>query len=154
MLPKIGLRNIKTALAVLLCFGVFALLGRENAFFACVAAVICMQNTIDSTLQAGKNRLIGSVLGGALGYVFVEFLGRGALLSSLGIVVIIYLCNLLKQKEAIVLACVVFLSIIINLSDGSVHLYAFNRVLDTFIGIVLATVINYFIKSPEAKPAS
>ncbi|WP_278279948.1 aromatic acid exporter family protein, partial [Clostridium sp. IBUN13A] len=40
-LPKLGLRNIKTAVAVSLCMIVFNMINRENPFFACIAAVFC-----------------------------------------------------------------------------------------------------------------
>jgi hypothetical protein len=46
MFPRIGMRNIKTSTAVFLCLLIFQLINRENSIQACIAAVICMQNTV------------------------------------------------------------------------------------------------------------
>ena len=60
-LPHIGSRNIKTALSVLIC-----LIFWPNSLFAAIAAVICVQSTIENSLKIGLNRLIGTLLGGVL----------------------------------------------------------------------------------------
>ena len=51
---RVGLRNIKTALAVTVCMIIFQFLGRENAFYACIAAVICMKDTVSSSFTMGN----------------------------------------------------------------------------------------------------
>ncbi len=43
----------------------------------------------------------------------------------------------------------VFLSIILNYEEGSRVNYALYRTLDTFIGLVIGTLINYFLLPPN-----
>ncbi|MGL4771994.1 MAG: aromatic acid exporter family protein, partial [Clostridium sp.] len=56
---KVGLRNIKTALAVFVCMFLFSIFNNDNPFYACIAAVICMGDTVENSLIMGKNRIIG-----------------------------------------------------------------------------------------------
>ena len=60
---KPGLRMVKTGVAVLLCLVASILLHRENAFYSCIAAVICMQSTTEKSLPVGIHRFIGTLCG-------------------------------------------------------------------------------------------
>ena len=70
-IPKIGMRNIKTAFSVFICIALFNLFKRDNAFYACIAAVICMKDTYENSLSIGINRLLGTFLGGLLGIITI-----------------------------------------------------------------------------------
>ena len=50
--PKIGLRTIKSSIAVFLCL----LLLPNEPFFACLTAVICLQDTVYNSIDTGINR--------------------------------------------------------------------------------------------------
>ena len=80
---RIGLRNIKTALAVAICMVIFQVIGRENAFYACIAAVICMKDTVSSSFTMGKNRLIGTIIGGLFGICVIYIMIRLPFLYTL-----------------------------------------------------------------------
>ena len=73
-IPKIGMRNIKTAISVFLCITLFNLFKRDNAFYACIAAVICMKDTYENSLSIGINRLLGTFLGGLFGIITIYLL--------------------------------------------------------------------------------
>lgn len=91
-LPHIGSRNIKTGLSVLIC-----LIFWPNSLFAAIAAVICVQSTIENSLKIGLNRLIGTLLGGVLSlmllYIINEFHLQKFLpiIVALGVSLIIYI---------------------------------------------------------------
>ena len=68
-LPKIGLRTIKSGIAVFLCL---ALLPSEP-FFACLTAVICLQDTVYNSIHIGINRGAGTILGSCFGLIFLFF---------------------------------------------------------------------------------
>ena len=65
-LPRVGLRNLKTALAATLCAILYAIVGR-NPTFACIGAIFGMGADMNDSWESGANRLIGTVLGGVLG---------------------------------------------------------------------------------------
>lgn len=150
MIKKVGMRNIKTAIAVTLCiifFGIF----NQDAFFAGIAAVVCIQSTIQNSFKAGLMRFSGTVIGGIIGFITMEllifspeFLDVIWIFSS--IIITIYLCVLLKKNEACQIACIVLLSLILNHSDSNKALfYAIERVIDTSIGIGIAVLVNKFV---------
>lgn len=166
-MPTIGLRNIKTALGVFLCILLYDLLQRPYVFFACISVVICLTNTMESSYQTGKDRMIGTVIGGMLGLPFlyaknyalalVNFFAVEAVMISIGIVLVIYLFNMLGNRGAIVNACIVFLSVVINLSDSQQSLsplmYSVDRIIDSAVGIIIALVVNkYFFPVRESDP--
>ncbi|MDF2615916.1 MAG: fusaric acid resistance family protein [Sedimentibacter sp.] len=157
-LPRIGMRNIKTTLSVFLCLLLFDIISRENSIYACVAAVICMQNTIVDSLEKGVSRVLGTIVGGLVG-IFVLFVVSEIFIVNedmmifiipLGIILLIEICVMIDQKQAVVISCVVYLSILISKNrDGGYVLYTVNRVLDTSIGIVIALLVNKYVVMPE-----
>ena len=64
---KIGLRAIKTAIAVFVCAVISMFLNHQDVFCACIASVICMEQTYEETVITGINRFIGTVIGGFIG---------------------------------------------------------------------------------------
>lgn len=142
---KIGSRNLKTAISVFICIIVFQLLKRPYPFYACIAAVICMQNSVHNSFVAGKNRMIGTIIGAVVGIMFSIFIGQNAIVTGLGIVLVIYLCNFFNYDGSVSIACVVFLAIMTNLKEGTSYIYAINRVFDTFVGIIVAILVNKYI---------
>lgn len=155
--PKVGLRNIKTALAVSSCMILFQLINRDNPFFACIAAVFCMKDTVASSVSMGKNRIIGTMIGGLLGIIviyisdlFPILYKLTPLVTGLGIVIVIYICTVIKRPGAVIISCIVFIGIMINYSTKSYY-YAINRSIDTAIGIIIAILINKYLNPPENK---
>ncbi|NLJ58083.1 MAG: hypothetical protein GX339_04460 [Tissierellia bacterium] len=153
---KIGMRNIKTSLAVFICLLLFDFINRENSIFACIAAVICMQNTIVDSLDRGIARIIGTIIGGMVG-ILVLFLVNTItayeiliFIIPLGIMLLIQICVMINMKQSVVICCVVYLSIMITKShEGGYVWYTINRVVDTSIGILIALIVNKYIFIPE-----
>lgn len=147
---KIGLRNIKTALAVSLCILLFQMLDRPYPFYACIAAVICMQRSVGHSFRVGRDRMIGTVIGGLVGLGIYLVFGPAWYATGLGIVMVIALCNHFGKQNSVAIACIVLIAITTNLKEVTAVVYAANRVLDTFVGIIVALGINRVI--PSRKP--
>lgn len=152
--PRLGLRNIKTSLAVFLSFLVFRIIGRDYPIYACIAAIICTKDTFKNSFEVSKDRIIGTIIGGLVGGVFLQINSNFQMnfsfeiISSLGIMLVIYLCNLINEKGTVSLACVVFLLIMINFKDvdsTAPYAHAFDRTLDTAIGIAISLVVNRYV---------
>lgn len=141
----IGMRNVKTAVSVMICISIFQVLNRSYPFYACIAAVICMRNNQKDTLKVGKNRMIGTMIGGFVGYIFSSQFKYNAILIGIGISAVIYICNLLKKEASVAIACIVFIAVMTNLKGQLPHIYAINRVVDTFIGIIIAAIVNQYL---------
>lgn len=148
---KIGMRTVKTAFAVSLTIFISQILNLRSPFFAGISAIIAMQSSVAGSFKAGKNRMLGTVLGATLALVCSLISTRNPIVIGLGTVIIIHLCNVLKWKKSATIAAVVFLSITLNQEHGNRLNYSLYRTLDTFLGIIIATLVNYFISPPNFK---
>lgn len=150
--PHIGYRNIKTAISVLIC-----LIFWPNSLFAAIAAIICMQDTVENSIKTGINRLIGTLLGGIIGAILLFTINRfnlssfSPIISAIGVSLIIYLCNLIKKPAACSIASIVLISIIISPSYDDPLTYSIRRTIETAFGIIIAIIINKYINPPEDK---
>lgn len=149
-LPKIGMRNIKTAIATTLCAILYEMVDR-NATFACIGAVFGMDKNIQHSLRTGGNRLIGTIIGGFLGmgffYISTFFTSKIAeiCLLTIGIMVLVYISQLCKSAGAIQAGSVVFYIVMLNTPADQYVTYALNRMIDTGIGVVIAVTVNILI---------
>lgn len=163
-LPPIGLRIVKSAVAVALCYVVSFVRGNSGiVFYSQLAALWCMQVYVSNTKQNAIQRTIGTVVGALYGLVFL--LGKArigltgdlervtdAAVISLMILIILYTTVLLKKKQASYFSCVVFLSIVVNhMTDANPYLFVWNRFLDTMIGIAIGIGVNCFSLPKEKR---
>jgi hypothetical protein len=156
-LPPIGMRIIKSAIGVWLCYVVYLLRGKQGiVFYSQLAVLWCMQAYISNCLKMAVQRITGTFIGAIYGLITILLYYYGFpklfqsdicyyLLVSFMIIPILYTTVLMKKKNASYFSMVVFLSIVVNhIGDANPFLFVFNRVLDTLIGIVLSVVINTF----------
>jgi uncharacterized membrane protein YgaE (UPF0421/DUF939 family) len=107
-----------------------------------------MKETVHYSYKEGVDRFIGTLLGGIVGLTFLlienrfKFLASQAIIAGIGVLIVIYLCNILNKSDASVISSIVVLAIIIGVSEKSPYLYALDRVIDTFIGIIIALIVN------------
>ena len=151
LFPKIGMRNVKTALAAALCALVYYFLDRGPAF-ACIGAIFGMGSDMEDSRKNGGNRLFGTLIGGLLGmvlfrlYLFIEPTGKYTLwlvpLTFIGTVILIVLCQMFwvggVQPGGVVLCILLF-----NTPVESYVSYALYRILDTTIGVLVAWAVSY-----------
>lgn len=150
-----GMRNIKTAVAVMVCyFGflpVWSPNGEIGPFYACVASVICMQDSVRKSFHQGISRTIGTLLGGAVGLVilflddqFENLILLGLMLGA-GCVTVIWLCNLIGRASSSALGCVVLSVVLINHGGAERYIYFLSRVVETVAGIAVAVAVNHLL---------
>lgn len=154
-IPGIGMRIIKSAVAILICYIVNILRGGHGmVFYSQLAALWCVQMYRSNTKNNAIQRTIGTVIGACYGLVYlliypnmihlfrnVEWVE--ALVISIAIALVLYTTVVLKKQQSSYFSCVVFLSIVVNhVSDGNPYLFVWNRFLDTMIGIVVGITVN------------
>lgn len=160
-LPKIGLRTIKSGIAVFLCL----LLLPNEPFFACLTAVICLQDTVYNSINMGINRGAGTIIGATFGLLFL-FLFRSLelhipnhylskliiyLIIASGIILMIYICVFIKRPGAINITCIAFLGVTTAHAYSDPLYYATNRIIETLLGIIISILVNKLITPPPHK---
>ena len=153
--PSIGMRIMKSSVAVFLCFLFYFFVRREGiTFYSQLAALWCIQPQWQHTRSKALQRTVGTMTGAAFRLMVLlvdknlipvnrtgEFLY--AVLVALTIVAVIYVTLLLHKRDASYFSCVVFLSIVvIHIGDANPYLFVFNRVMDTMIGIIIGMLVN------------
>lgn len=153
-LPHIGLRIVKTAVAVFIVLMIFHFFSwTRTPFYAAIAAVLCTQPMLGNTVKAAGNRVFGTFIGAFWGAVYLlleygVFEQNSGIISyctvSAGILLVLYTTVLLKNTTASFFTCVVFLSItIIKRGDTGAFEFVMYRVIDTIIGIGIAFFITW-----------
>ena len=145
-LPHLGLRTVKTGLAVALALFFADLRGSPLPIFAAIGAIVAMSRTVGDAFETCRTQFFGILLGAGFGALFVNlFAGFRWIGVGLGLIALILLCNQLKLQFAVPLACIVFVSICLSPANEALG-YGANRLLDTTIGLATALVVNVVIK--------
>lgn len=149
--PRVGMRMVKTALAVGICFLLYILRGEHGApVFSAIAAIICMQPYVENSVQVAFNRIVGTLLGAAfalLALYFIRFIPEDYHLweyavISFTVIPVLYITVLLKKTGASSLASIVFLSVCLSNSGNTPLMDAVNRSVETIIGILVSLAVN------------
>lgn len=150
---KPGLRIIKTFIAVTLAMLISHFRPGEGLpFYSAIAAIICLKSDVEGSRDIGKNRIIGTMLGGLCGLMYLLLVPVNAIplaleyiLISLLASIIIWVMSMAGKPKAISIMAIVFLSITINHGkEGALPFqFAFNRTFDTMIGVISAILINW-----------
>lgn len=157
---RLGLRAIKTAVAVGICALISMFFNHEDIFCACIASVICMEQTCEQTIETGVNRFIGTMIGGIVGYVALEsacmfscYEWIRVFILPLCILMVVYACNIIGRKPAVSIGCVVVIVILSRSgqSTSSTLIYVFQRVCDTLLGVGVAMAVNKFMFQKKPK---
>lgn len=147
-LQKIGMRTIKTGIAVSVC----TLLAKylvHNPMYAGVGCVVSVQDTVKGSLKLGFERIKGTMLGGLIGFLCVLIKPGDPILAGLGIMATIYGCTTLNIKSGIVVSSVTFLLVHLGIIDSTPAYYSISRVIDTSVGVIIGIAINYILARPD-----
>jgi ribosomal protein S18 acetylase RimI-like enzyme len=151
---KIGMRTVKTVVAVGICLLVFQFFmpnSSINGIQAALAATICMKSSLQNTIRTGLDRAAGTVVGSVMGVLFLllSSLLPAPLISAIGIfgvLLIIYLCNVFRLQASVTISIVVFLIILIGVErDIPPVFYGLARLGETIFGIFIAYMVNRFL---------
>lgn len=146
LIPHIGLRTVKTGLAVALALFFADLRGSPVPIFAAIGAIVAMSRTVGDAFETCRTQFAGIMLGAGCGVVFVSlFAGYRYIGIGLGLIALILLCVRLRLHFAVPLACIVFSSICLSPAHEALG-YGINRLLDTAIGLATALAINVTVK--------
>ncbi|MCR3956776.1 MAG: aromatic acid exporter family protein [Gudongella sp.] len=146
---RIGMRTIKTAIAVSIGLFIAEVFNLQSPLFVGIGAIHAMQATVSESFETGKNRILGTVVGGLIALIFALYLPRNQIFMGIGIILVIHILNLVGWKKAISLSAIVFIAVSLN-HDFEMIPYAVSRVLDTFVGIAIGVLVNYFVAAPSS----
>ncbi|MDE6281057.1 MAG: FUSC family protein [Oscillospiraceae bacterium] len=157
---RIGMRIIKTVIAVFLC-GVLAFLRNTSALYSMFAALFCVQNSAGKTVHSSIDRVLGTLIGGVVGVVTVHTMNAlnilhidllRYLLMSLLLIPVIELCLVIKKPGCAGMACMVIMCLVVDPGDKPA-IDSIERVFETVVGVALACGIDVLLPYEKAAQA-
>lgn len=155
--PRIGMRIIKSAVAVGICFLIYYLRGGSGVpFYSAIAALQCMQSYHKSSRTVAFRRMNGTFIGAFYGLIVIvvqcfvlvphniHYTVYCAIVM-LGVVASLYTAVVLNCQDAAYFSSVVFLCItMVHIGDENPYLFVLNRVVETLIGVIVGMLVNDF----------
>ncbi|QIK51177.1 aromatic acid exporter family protein [Jeotgalibaca porci] len=145
---KLGARAFKTGLAVTLSIILAQLISVDAGVIAGISAVPSTQPSVAKSYSTMRNRLIANTIGGFLAAIIGTSIDINVIVIGLATVLLIAILNYLKLSDVISLAAITMIVIMLN-DSGSLYNVAAIRVAETFIGVIIAFLVNTFIHPPR-----
>ena len=156
---RIGMRIIKTVVAVFLC-GLLAFLRDKSALYSMFAALFCVQKSTGKTIQSSINRVLGTLVGGVVGVLTVYAMDTlnilhidllRYLLMSLLLIPVIEFCLLIKKPDIAGMACMVVMCLVVDPGDRPA-VDSIERLFETAVGVALASGIDVLLPHQPVPP--
>lgn len=160
-IPIVGMRVLKTALAVFLCLVIANYMHAQQSTYAAIVAIVCMQKDWGNSIRAAIKRVVATLFGVAFGlftFKSIEYMGlyntiyaRHAY-TAIMMLLLVNALLILEKHDVTSVACIVFISVAtINDQEIDAGFFAMIRMLDTFVGIGVSLIINITITDALTK---
>ncbi len=156
----VGMRIIKSVIAIYLSIIIsLAIDGQPTS--AAIAAFICTRSSDEATVDTGKYRAIGTLIGAVYSLLFIivikhfniEIFGQGYfIMVSLLLIPVIKTTLWLKIADATVNACVVVLLTLLSyVKEGDPYARILYRFVDTAVGVIIAIIVNKILPNNKTE---
>lgn len=140
---RIGLRTVKTAVAVIVAMLIVEALGTTDSklIFAMLGAMAAVQPTFRDSVESCLTQIIGVFFGAVAGVALRLLPGPDLVAVGIGIILVITLYNTLRIRYSPSLPCFVVV-MLCTTPDIQPMAYAIGRIWDTAIGLAVGMIIN------------
>nr|WP_018364998.1 aromatic acid exporter family protein [Streptococcus caballi] len=146
---KLGMRTLKTGLAVFLVLLIFHFFGWAGLQIGTLTAVFSLREDFDKSLHFGWSRIVGNSVGGFLSLMFfvINQFFHGAFWVTLFFVPIFTMLGIMinvaiDNKNGIIGGTAALLIITLSIPAGDTIMYVFARIFETFCGVFIAILVN------------
>ncbi|MCH3972884.1 MAG: aromatic acid exporter family protein [Oscillospiraceae bacterium] len=145
----LGLRIIKTGIAVTLCLVIYDTLKLPQAFVAVVTAILSMGPSIDHSIRAGKDSLLAAAIGAVIGALAYHVSPQNPGLCGMGIILVIFLCQTLRLRHGTLMASFMFVMVMLHQEAAGTIWTVGWCLLAACLGIIIALAVNLLILPPN-----
>ena len=140
----------KTALAAALCWWLALRFGLHDGYWGSISAIIVLQSNVGSTVNASRDRILGTLIGAVLGFSFSLFgvLPWNFILAVMAAVIV---CGLLGLRSSSRLAGVTIAIVMLVQKAGPRWELALDRVVEVVLGIVVALAVTTLVFPDRAR---
>lgn len=143
---RVGLRTIKTAVAVIVSMIIVDMYGATTSklIFAVLGAMAAVQPTFRDSLDSCITQTIGVLFGAVMGVLLLALPIHSLVAAGAGIILVISLYNTLHIRFSPSLSCIIVVTLCTTPGVQPMS-YAFSRIWDTAIGMGIGMLINTLI---------
>jgi uncharacterized membrane protein YccC len=120
----------------LLAYGFAKLFALKEDYWGLITAIVVTQPALDDTLRASRNRILGTLIGAAMGFVVLEAVQHGLPLLPLFWAALVPLALLTAMRQDLRLSCITLIVVVLIPSAGP----PFERPVDRVLGILVGTM--------------
>lgn len=147
---KLGMRTLKSGVAVFIVLLLFGFYSRQGAQIAALTAVFSLREDFDKSVHFGTSRILGNSIGGcyALIFVIIDQWFQERFLVTLFLIPICVMLTIMtnvamNNKAGIIGGVSALLIISLSIPSENAIRYVFVRIFETFIGVFIAILVNY-----------
>lgn len=144
----VGARIIKTGVAVFVVLVLSHWIELGYSTFAAVAAILAIQPSVSKARQAFGQQLLANLIGGLVGAALGYWLGSGAPVMALAVVLVLWLCTRLHLSETASTAVVAVL-FIMDRPEHDYLLYTGARLGAIVGGMLVGSLVNRLLYPPN-----
>ena len=147
---RLMIHAVKTALAATLCWWLAQWFGLHDGYWGSISAIIVLQSNVGATVTASRDRILGTLIGAALGFSFSLF-GTLPWNYILAVLAAIVICGLLGLRSSSRLAGVTITIVMLVQKTGPRWSLAFDRVSEVMLGIFVALAVTTLVLPDRAR---
>ena len=147
---RLLIHAVKTALAAALCWWLARRFGLREGYWGSISAIIVLQSNVGSTVNASRDRILGTLIGAALGFSFSLF-GSLPWNYILAVLLAVIVCGLLGLRNSSRLAGVTITLVMLVQENGPRWSLALARVSEVVLGIVVALGVTTLVFPDRAR---
>lgn len=146
---KIGARVFKTGIAIMISVYLSEFLIPDNsAALAAIAAITTTMPSVTQSFEAFRRRLFSNIIGGVVAVGLMYTIGNSPVAIGIAVMLTIAILNAIKLSDMISLAVITVVAVMLTTAPNFM-LIAVYRVLETFIGVLVAFLVNWLIFPPK-----
>ena len=147
---RLLIHSAKTALAAALCWWVAQRFGWHDGYWGSISAIIVLQSNVGSTVNASRDRVLGTLIGAAFGFSFSLF-GAAPWNYILAVIAAVIACGMLGLRNSSRLACVTITIVMLVHQTGPRWSLARDRFIEVMLGIVVALAVTTLVFPDRAR---
>lgn len=138
----------KIAVASALSWEVAKLAGSEHPYLAPLSVILCLQTTVNRSIQYSYHRMVGTVIGIIVTMLAAPYFSVNGWMIGILILIGCFITKWLKRDESAIhqVALTVLLVFVMEHKSGE---YFIDRFRDTLIGAIAAVLIQMFFYPPN-----
>ena len=147
---KLGMRTLKSGLAVFLVIVLFHLLKWDGIQIAALSAVFSLREDFGKSVHFGSSRVLSNSIGGfyALLYFILNDLFSHNFWVTLIFIPIFTMLTIMtnvsfNNAPGVISGVATMLIIALSVPAGDSIFYALQRVFETFVGVFISVIVNY-----------